>query len=92
MPAAAEAPPPPAAEATTPPAPVRTPVSVPAPVAGSADQPQTIVIRLEVVMKDERGRPHGTQEIDVPVRLERFSPPHPSRTPARAPHREPPAD
>jgi sulfoxide reductase heme-binding subunit YedZ len=74
--------------------PVTVPISVPQPepvAATTSDTqplPSTIVIRLEVVMKDERGRDRGTQEIEVPVRLERFSLP-PSRNGTRSAHLPP---
>ena len=77
--------------------PVTVPVSVPEETIAAATSdakpqpPSTIVIRLEVVMKDERGRDRGTQEIEVPVRLERFSPP-PSHNGARSAHHPPPRE
>jgi DMSO/TMAO reductase YedYZ heme-binding membrane subunit len=94
VPAAPESTPEPSAPAV----PVTVPVTIPQPepIAAAASPPEapppsTIVIRLEVVMKDERGRDRGIQEIEVPVRLERFSPP-PSHNGARAAHSQPTQD
>ena len=71
------------------PAAVPVPATAAVPVPRAPDAPSTIVIRLEVVMKDDRGHDRGTQHIDVPVRMERFSPPAPARNGSRASHREP---
>jgi methionine sulfoxide reductase heme-binding subunit len=91
---AAKPPAPAPGDPAAPAVPVTVPISVPQPepvAAATSDTqplPSTIVIRLEIVMKDERGRDRGTQEIEVPVRLERFSPP-PSRNGTRSPHHPP---